>query len=251
MFVASVSLVLRAFKVLAVPAVLAVAGLVLMAGALTSGPPELPVPPPVVAPSWHPVEVTPVPQSAVPENDVVVSASAPIRLEIPSIGFDSSNLAGPGTSNPIQQWTEAMNEAGNGQVTPPGAWESSIVWDSTVAGGGLFGTDVQSSGRILAHTTPWDWSKLGAFNTLINVRVGDPVAITTEKGKLCYVATESDNTTSKSQLNVVYSKETVIDGTVYLITCSRAIDRNVGATVNNLVVTLQLNQQQTNTGSCW
>jgi|GEM_PF-3335547 len=221
-----------------------------MGAALLSGASGTKAPPPAVAPSWHPVEVTPVPQSAVPESDVVIPASAPVRLEIPSIDFDSSKLAGEGTSNPIQEWTKAMNDASNGEVTPPDPWDSSLVWDSTVAGGGLFGTDAQSNGRILAHTTPWTWSKLGVFNTLIEVHVGDPVAITTEKGKLCYNVTRSDNTTAKRQLNVIYDKETVTKGVVYLITCSRAKDQNSGATVNNLVLTLQLNQQQTNTGSC-
>jgi hypothetical protein len=195
------------------------------------------------------VEVTPVPPSAVPESNVVIPASAPMRLEIPSINFDSSKLAG-GTSNPIQQWTKAMNDAGNGIVTPPGPYASSIVWDSTVAGGGLFGTDAQSNGRILAHTTPRDWNPLGAFTSLNLVHVGDPVVITTEKGKLCYEVTKSDGLTRKNQLNVVYDKEKVIPGVAYLITCNRTSDNPHGPTTNNLVITLQLNQQQTNTGSC-
>lgn len=142
-----------------------------------------------------------------------------------------------------------MNNAANGEVDPPGKWESSLVWDSTVAGGGLFGTDAQSSGRILAHTTPWSWTKQGAFQHLRDVLVGNPVAITTETGRLCYNVVKLD-TVRKSQLNVVYDKEKVTLGIVYLITCDRARDYGNGATVNNLVVTLQLNQQQTNTGSC-
>ena len=142
-----------------------------------------------------------------------------------------------------------MNDAYNGEVDPPGRWESSLVWDSTVAGGGLFGTDAQSSGRILAHTTPWTWTKQGAFQHLRDVLVGNSVVITTETGRLCYNVVKSD-TVRKSQLNVVYDKEKVTPGVVYLITCDRARDYGNGATINNLVVTLQLNQQQTNTGSC-
>jgi hypothetical protein len=199
---------------------------------------------------WHPVEVTPVPQSAVSESDLVIPASAPVRLEIPNISFDSSKLAG-GTSNPIQQWTKAMNDAAKGVVTPPGKWESSLVWDSTVAGGGLFGTDAQSSGRILAHTTPWTWDKdkQGAFQHIRDVHVGNAVVITTEKGRLCYNVTKLDSVL-KSQVNVVYGKDAVIPGIVYLMTCDRPLDYGEGATTHNLVVTLQLNQQQTNTGSC-
>ncbi|MDB5180157.1 MAG: class sortase [Candidatus Saccharibacteria bacterium] len=144
-----------------------------------------------------------------------------------------------------------MNDAKNGEVEPPGKWESSLVWDSTVAGGGLFGTDAQSSGRILAHTTPWTWDKdkQGAFQHLRDVHVGNSVAITTEKGRLCYNVVKLDSVL-KPLLNVVYSKEKVTQGIVYLITCDRARDYGDGATIKNLVITLQLNQQQTNTGSC-
>ena len=225
-----------------------VAGVAISAWTFFSPSQEKPAPPPSSASVWHPVEVTPMPQSAVPESTVVVPASAPVRLEIPNLSFDSSKLAG-GISNPIQQWTKAMNDAYNGEVDPPGRWESSLVWDSTVAGGGLFGTDAQSSGRILAHTTPWTWTKQGAFQHLRDVLVGNSVVITTETGRLCYNVVKSD-TVRKSQLNVVYDKEKVTPGVVYLITCDRARDYGNGATINNLVVTLQLNQQQTNTGSC-
>lgn len=224
------------------------AGLATWAWSYFSPRPTTSAPPHSTASVWHPVEVTPVPQSAVPESDKVIPASAPVRLEIPSIGFDSSKLSG-GTSNPIQEWTKAMNDAAHGEATPPGPWESSLIWDATVANGGLFGTDAQSSGRILAHTTPWTWDKLGAFQHLRDVHIGDAVAITTEKGRLCYNVVASD-TVRKSQVNVVYDKDKVTPGVVYLMTCDRARDYGNGATVDNRVVTLQLNQQQTNTGSC-
>jgi len=225
-------------------AVLVAAGLGLGGAALTSGISEASAPPAAVAPTWHPVAL--VPQPAVPESDVVIPASAPVSLEIPTLDFDSSKLSG-GTSNPIQQWTDAMNNAAHGEVTPPGPWESSLVWDSTVAGGGLFGTDAQSSGRILGHTTPTQWDKLGAFQTLPKVHIGDPAVIVTEKGRLCYTIVKS-STVLKSQLNVVYDKETVLPGIVYLITCDRPANYGNGPTIDNLVLTLQLNQLQTNVG---
>jgi hypothetical protein len=191
-----------------------------------------------------------VPQSAIPESAVVIPASAPVRLQIPSIDFDSSKLAGKGTSNPIQQWTKAMNDAAHGEATPPGHWWSSIIWDSTVAGGGLFGTDAQSNGRLLAHMTPNNYNPLGAFQGLRDVHIGDPVVITTETGKLCYNVVASD-TVKKGLLNVVYDKKVVLKDIAYLITCDRlATDHGNGPTTENLVLTLQLNQQQTNTGSC-
>lgn len=248
----------RTPKVLvALAAAVTVVGIVFVTVAFTSNSTGQLAPPPAVVPTWHPiVGPSSVPQPAVPEKkNKVVQASAPVRLEIPSLvfkdgkSFDSSTLAGPGTSNSIQQWTKAMNDAYNGQVTPAGHYESSIVWDSTVAGGGLFGTDAQSNGRLLAHTTPRDWSPLGAFNPLDQVHIGDIVAITTQKGRLCFKATKNESV-PKDQLNVVYNKEVVIAGVVYLITCDRTPDNPHGPTKDNLVVTLQLNQQLTNTGSC-
>lgn len=205
-------------------------------------------PPQSAAPAWHNITATPVPTLVASESNRVIAPSAPLRLEIPSISFDSSKLAG-GTSNPIQQWTDAMNRAHDGQVDPPDPWDTTLVWDSTVAGGGMFGTGTQTNGRILGHTTPWNWSRLGAFNHLQDVREGDPVAITTANGRLCYNVMKSE-TITKQRLNVVHDKQTVVPGIVYLITCNRPRDQNNGPTTQNLVVTLELNQPQTNAQSC-
>jgi sortase (surface protein transpeptidase) len=104
---------------------------------------------------------------------------------------------------------------------------------------------------MLAHTTPWGWEEQGVFNNLIDVHVGDRVAITTNEGRLCYNVIAKDTETPKNQLNITYSKEEVKPGIVYLITCSRAKDLDDWlATKDNLVLTLQLDQQATNTGSC-
>jgi len=146
-----------------------------------------------------------------------------------------------------------MNDApeNNGIVTPPEPWTSSLVYDSTVAGGGLFGTNAETNGRILAHTAPWGWPELGPFNLLIDVKEGDPVAITTSEGRLCYTVIVVDKEVPKGQLNVKYSKTEVNPLLAYLITCSR--DKDLPdwlATTENLVLTLQLDQQATNTGGC-
>lgn len=239
----------RPRKVLgAVLAVIVVAGLGTSAWSFLSPHSEKPALP-STASVWRPVEAPPVPQSAVPESDIVIPASAPTRLEIPTIGFDSSKLNGGGTSNAIQQWTQAMDKAVKGEVDPPGNMATSLVWDSTVFGGGLFGTDPQSSGRILGHTTPWSWDKdkQGVFQHLRDVKIGDPVAITTEKGRLCYSVAKVDSVL-KPQLNVIFDK--TAQGEKLLITCDRARNYGEGATSHNLVVTLQFQQQQTNTGSC-
>jgi len=182
--------------------------------------------------------------------DLVVPASSPTRLEIPSIGFDSAAL---GDGGPLVEWTQEMNDANNGTLTPGKPWGSTVVWDSTIAGGGLFGTDAQANGIIAAHTTPWTWKELGAFQFLIDVRVNDSVAITTANGRLCYTVTEEATIIPKGQAGAKYRFHDVAlvqPGIAYLITCSRERDAGTGATTQNRVVTLQLNQQLTNTGSC-
>ena len=203
------------------------------------------------SPVWHPVEVLSTPsatpsteQSTVPEEDVSIPASKPERLQIPSINFDSNNYE-------LLEWDQAKDEAHNGLVDPK-PWATAIVWDSTVAGGGQPGTDAAGAPpRFLAHTTPGGWSTQAPFGHLREVRVGDPVAITTERGLLCYNVVDS-STAPKGQLNVVYSKEISLPGIVLLITCDRPpgmLDNQ--NTTDNRVVTLQLNQQSTNAGSCW
>lgn len=179
-----------------------------------------------------------------PEEDATIPASKPERLEIPSIGFDSAKYE-------LTEWDQAKDDANNGVVDPQ-PWATAVVWDSTVFGGGQPGTD--SSGappRFLAHTTPASWSTQAPFSHLREVRVGDPVAITTERGLLCYNVVDS-GTVYKTELNVVYSKEIPLPGIVLLITCDRPPDlSDYEATKDNLVITLQLSQQSTNTGSCW
>jgi len=197
-----------------------------------------------------PVETPTSTPAATNTPDVVIASSAPTRLEIPSIGFDSAAL---GNGGPLVEWTQEMNDANNGTLTPGKPWGSTVVWDSTIAGGGLFGTDAQSNGIIAAHTTPWTWKELGAFQFLIDVRVNDSVAITTTNGKLCYTVTEEATIIPKGQAGAKYRFHDVAQvkpGIAYLITCSRERDAGNGATTENRVVTLQLNQQLTNTGSC-
>ena len=200
---------------------------------------------------WRPApEPTPISPTAVPEEDKVINASAPLRLELPTIGFDSAALVPEGQSNPILEWTQAMDDANGGFVRPPDPWESSMVYDSTVAGGGLPGTNVATTPRILAHTSPWEEPVLGAFNFLPDLKIGDPAAITTAEGRLCYkvIATE---TVLKDLLNVVFDKKEVRPGIVLAISCNRPEDlKGWFATTENRVVTLQLDQQATNAGGC-
>jgi hypothetical protein len=209
--------------------------------------------PSLAAPTWHPA--TPVPSSTVPESNVVIPASAPISADFPTLKnkdgstFDTLTLAGPGKSNPIQPWTKTENDAFNGIVTPPKPWWSTVVYDTTVDGGGLFGTDAQSSGRLLAHTTPNGWNPVGAFQGIRDLQLGDPVGITTANGKICYKV-QAKTTVRKDLLNVEFSKH-FLSGIAYIICCDRlATDKSDNATTSNLVVTIQFSQQLTNSGSC-
>jgi len=240
-------------------AVALVVGLGLIAGILTNAYVRSMTPPPVAVPTWHPVEAAPVLPSAAPEEDVEYKAAIPLRVQVPSVDFDSEAVVPKKATNVITEWTKAMNDAYNGVVQIFGPWDSALVWDSTVKGGGLIGTDVETNGRIIGHTAPWGARDqktgdpiLGVFNPLHGVKEGDIVAITTKAGTLCYNVKKKDTDTPKDKLNVVYPKDEVHPGIVYLITCYRPEDwPDEYATVNQLVLTLELNQQSTNAGTCW
>lgn len=206
----------------------------------------------------------PTPTAAPPDIPDVVSAAAMVtRIEIPYINFDSNNVVLPaGQVDTIEAWTEADNKAHNGQLTP-GAFESSIKQDLTVPGGGLVGTDTLNiTNPLLAgHTTPYDWQKLGVFQDMIHVIVGNTVAFTTSNGRLCYVVTGVDSTTPKNESVWVDGKEmsavdakyryaTPTPGVAYIVTCYRPDVNSTGPTTENLVLILQFDQDLTNTGQC-
>jgi hypothetical protein len=224
-------------------------------------------PAPVATPEPNPTRIPFVQPSAAPTTvpDVVIAASAPLSIEFPSYGFNSNDLKLPsGQQEAIMQWTEQDNAAHNGVLTPSEPYSSSLVWDSTVNGGGLFGTDAQSSGLIAGHTTPYSWpeTEQGVFQDLNLLQVGDPVVITTANGRLCYFVKEVDFSTPKQATVMVdgvavnavdakYSFATPIPGIAYVVTCYRASIGDDGRpTTFNLVVVLQLDQAVTNAGSC-
>lgn len=206
----------------------------------------------------------PTPTAAPTDIPDVVSAAAMVtRIEIPYIKFDSNNVVlPPGQVDTIEPWTFDDNRDHNGQLTP-GAFESSIKQDLTVPGGGLVGTDTLATTNplIAGHTTPYYWEKLGVFQPMINVIVGNTVAFTTPNGRMCYVVTGVDNTTSKSARVMVgevemsavdakYRYATPIPGRAYIVTCYRPDVNSTGPTTENLVLILQFNQDLTNTGQC-
>jgi len=221
-----------------------------------------PTPFPITVPTRVPFEQPTAAPTSVP--DVVIAASAPLRLEIPSVGFDSANIVLPaGQTETFIKWTEDDNRAHGGSLVPPSPYKSSLVYDTTVPGGGLFGTDAQTSGLIAGHTSRYDRpeSEQGVFQPLIEVDEGDPVAITTANGKLCYNVITIDSETPKnggvliddvlvSAVAAKYRYAAPIPGVVYIVTCYRPDVNSTGPTTENLVLVLQLNQGVTNAGSC-
>ena len=210
-------------------------------------------PPPDVS-VWEPV-IVPTPDPTVEAlPDVVIAASLPIRIQMPTLkkipgmpdGFDSALLFPKGQASSISRWTHQMNNRERGVLRPGGDWSKTIVSDDTVPGGSLFGTDAKYGGVIAGHTTPNGWEKLGVFQSLKKLRVGDPVAITTANGLLCYTVDFVDTKTLKKDAG----KFRMGEGN-WLLACYRTTEADSEATKYALAVRIQLDQQQTNTGSCW
>jgi len=187
--------------------------------------------------------------------DVIVKAGPADRLEIPDINFDSAKLCSKAGKHKIMEWTQAMNVANDYVLSPPEPWPCTVVWDSTIAGGGLFGTNAKANGIIAAHTTPWDRPKkdLGAFQYLYKLKVGAEVAITTPNGKVFYTVVEGPKAIPKGEAGAKYRSidpAGVVKDIAYLFTCNRgAPNPGVAATTENLFVTLQYNQELTNQGA--
>lgn len=202
--------------------------------------------------------------------DVVVKDSVVTRLEIPAIGFDSETagqkfnpkakrVPDDSLKHPITQWTQAMNVANGYVLSPPVPWNSTVVWDSTIAGGGLFGTNTKCPGLIAAHTTPY-WKdvpveELGAFQFLWQLKPGDEVAITTTKGRIFYKVSVKPTPIPKGEAGARLrsSDPATCDGPrgrVNLVTCSRGKPNpGTAATTENLVVVIEVDQELTNRGS--
>ena len=187
--------------------------------------------------------------------DVIVKAGPASRLEIPDINFDSAKLCSKAGKHKIMEWTQAMNVANDYVLSPPEPWSCTVVWDSTIAGGGLFGTNAQANGIIAAHTTPWDRPEkdLGAFQYLYKLKVGAEVAITTPNGKVFYTVVKAPKAIPKGEAGAKYRSidpADVVEDIVYLFTCNRgAPNPGVAATTENLFVTLKYNQELTNRGT--
>jgi len=203
---------------------------------------------------WEPV-IVPTPDPTVEAlPDVVRHASLPTRIQMPTLkkipgmpdGFDSALLFPKGQASSISRWTRQMNDDEGGILRPRGDWSKTIVSDDTVPGGSLFGTDAEHGGVIAGHTTPNGWDPLGVFQHLKDLRIGDPIAITTAEGVSCYTVDYIDTKTLKKDAGKFRNGDDS-----WLLACYRTTEADNEATKYALAVRIKLDQQQTNTGSCW
>ena len=198
--------------------------------------------------------------------DIVYAAGVPTRLQIPTRSFDTDTLVLPATQTErIIQWTQEMNMAHGGGINPPQPWSTSVVWDSTVAGGGLFGPSADTRHVMACHVTPntWPEDKIGACQTLLKAEAGDPVAVTTTEGLLCGRITKVDVIPKNNKIKVgerwmylsdyKYRLSPPTPEEWFVIgLCNRLEDdQTTNATTENKFLIIQYDQDQTNTGACW
>jgi hypothetical protein len=195
---------------------------------------------------FHPTEQEPAPtvqpmtatQGPSPETsaspavvpDVVISASAPLRLRVPSIGIDGA----------VSKYTQTMIDELGG-FDPPEL--TTISWDTTIAGG-LAGTDATNTLYLYGHSSVND----AVFNDLQDVASGAVASVDTANGRLCYVEQKSLKL-AKAEYKYNDELTDAIPNRLVLVSCYRPVgyDPNA-ATVQNIVLVLQLDQDKTNAG---
>ena len=189
----------------------------------------------VSAPTVQPMSTTqrPAPErsaspAAVP--DVVISASAPLRLRVPSIGIDGA----------VFEYTQTMIDELGG-FDPPEL--TTISWDTTIPGG-LAGTDATNTLYLYGHSSVNE----AVFNGLQDVPSGAVASIDTANGRLCYVEQKALKL-AKAEYKYNDELTDAIPNRLVLVSCYRPVgyDPNA-ATVQNIVLVLQLDQDKTNAG---
>ena len=233
-----------------------------------------PSPAPISTPSPTPesttqyvdIETTPPPTNL---PDIVPEPAAPIRLQVPSVEFDSDALVLPANQTErIIKWTDAMNKANGNRLEAPEPGSTTMLWDSTVTGGGLCGANIPTSCLITGHTSPNVWEKKGVFQPLMKVQPGNPIALTTETGLLCGFVDHIDITSKKEMVDVDIDGNGVTEsvylsdykyrlgeaqpGFWYIAFSNRELDdMTTNATTHLRVLVVRFDQDQTNTGACW
>ena len=226
----------------------------------------IPSPAPGPTTQYTEIERTPPPTNL---PDIIPEPAAPTRLQVPSVGFDSDALVLPAAQTErIIEWTAAMNKANNYRLEAPEPGSTTMVWDSTVTGGGLCGANVQTSCLITGHTSPNVWKVQGVFQPLMKVLPGNPIALTTETGLLCGYVDHIDITSKSEKVDVDVNGDGATEseylsdykyrlgpaqpGFWYIAFSNREPDdKTTNATTHLRVLVVRFDQDQTNTGSCW
>ena len=190
-------------------------------------------PVPGTAPSAVPTptnRVPPTSPSAAPAADVVVQASAPLKLRVASIGLDGA----------VSEYNQEMIDE-RGGFDPPEL--STISWDTTIPDG-LAGTDAANTVYLYGHT----WIDEAVFNGLKDLQPGAVASIDTANGTLCYVAQKTIKL-NKAEYKTNDELTDAIPNRLVLVSCYRPVGYDPdAATVQNIVVVLQLDQDKTNAG---
>lgn len=184
--------------------------------------------PPTTASS--PVTQPPASATPSPAAEAQIAASAPLQLRIPSIGLDGT----------ISEYGQDLIDQNDG-FDPPEL--TTIAWDTTIAGG-LAGTDASNTVYLYGHSAV----EPAVFNDLKDLAPGAVASIDTANGRLCYVEQKALQLV-KSEYKTNDELTDAIPNRLVLVSCYRPIGYDPNeTTVENIVVILQLDQAQTNSG---
>ena len=140
----------------------------------------------------------------------------------------------------MSEYTQEMIDE-RGGFDPVGL--ATISWDTTIPDG-LAGTDAANTVYLYGHT----WVDEAVFNNLKDLQPGAVASIDTANGTLCYV-TQKTLTLNKAEYKSNDELTNAIPNRLVLVSCYRPVGYDPGsATVQNIVVVLQLDQETTNVG---
>ena len=177
-----------------------------------------------------PIAPSPIAPSPEPLPHVVVAASAPLRLRIPAISLDDA----------VSEYDQQMIDD-RGGFDPPAL--TTIAWDTTILGG-LAGTDSTNTVYLYGHS----WVTNAVFNGLKDMQSGDLAAVDTANGTLCYAAQKTLKL-DKAEYKTNDELTDAIPNRLVLVSCYRPVGYDPdSATVKNIVVVLQLDQEATDSG---
>lgn len=120
---------------------------------------------------------------------------------------------------------------------------TTISWDTTISGG-TAGTDSTNTVYLYGHSAV----ESAVFNDLKDMAPGAVASVDTANGRLCYVEQKALQL-NKSEYKNNDELTNAIPNRLVLVSCYRPDDYDPNAaTVQNIVVVMQLDQAQTTSG---